>query len=102
MRVPATENDLLNAVATVGPISIAVVATSNLNDYKGGVLDDPLCEGKIINHGVLAVGYGSENGKDYWIIKNSWGPNWGDQGYWKLIRGKNACGITVQNMYPLV
>lgn len=102
VRVPPTENDLLKAVGSVGPVSAAIVSTNSLSDYKGGILDDSSCNGRQINHGVLVVGYGSENGKDYWIMKNSWGAQWGDSGYWKMIRGKNSCSITAQVRYPTV
>ena len=54
-----------------------------------------------VNHAVLAVGYGTENGVDYWLVKNSWAESWGDKGYFKIARGNNMCGIAVCNSYPL-
>jgi cathepsin H len=56
-----------------------------------------------VNHAVLAVGYGTDHAKqmDYWIVKNSWGAAWGDEGYFLIERGVNMCGIAVCNSYPL-
>ena len=55
--------------------------------YTSGILDDEDC--LVIDHAVAAVGYGSENGIDYWIIRNSWGASWGEEGYLRMIRNKN-------------
>jgi len=53
-----------------------------------------------VNHAVVAVGYGSENGTDYWIIKNSWNEYWGESGYFRMIRGVNMCGVADCASYP--
>lgn len=86
---------------TVGPVSVSLNA-SKLYLYGGGVFDNPTCA-KTLNHAVLAVGYGTLNGKDYWLIKNSWGQKWGEAGYFKLVRNKNQqCGIGTRSAYPII
>jgi cathepsin H len=55
-----------------------------------------------VNHAVLATGYGEESGMKFWNIKNSWGPTWGNSGYFKMERGANMCAVAQCNAYPLV
>merc|ERR1712144_99218 len=73
--------------------------------YKDGILTKAC--GSTLDHGVLLVGYGTENGVDYWKVKNSWGASWGEQGYIRLERGskesqEGECGIKAQASYPEV
>ena len=56
----------------------------------------------ILTHAVAIVGYGKQNGTDYWIVRNSWGLAYGDQGYWLMKAGVNQCGIEDWAMYPVV
>jgi len=60
------------------------------------------CDPKKLDHGVLLVGYGTDAGKDYWTVKNSWGATWGESGYFRLERGVGACGVNAQVVTALL
>ncbi|XP_034036352.1 cathepsin L1 isoform X2 [Thalassophryne amazonica] len=98
------EQALADAVATIGPITVAFDADhSSFLFYSSGIYEEPNCNPNNLSHAVLLVGYGSEGGQDYWIIKNSWGSSWGEGGYMRLIRdGKNTCGIASYALYPIL
>ncbi|XP_065367632.1 uncharacterized protein LOC135960300 [Calliphora vicina] len=98
---PDNEDHLQFAVAYEGPVTVSVHANDNFINYKSGIFDDPDCS-QIANHAVLVVGYGTENGQDYWLIKNSWGTHWGDNGYVKMARNKGSqCAIAKHVSYPV-
>ncbi|KAJ0032224.1 hypothetical protein NQD34_002305 [Periophthalmus magnuspinnatus] len=98
------EQALADAVATIGPITVAIDADhASFLFYSSGIYDEPSCNPSNLSHAVVLVGYGSEEGEDYWIIKNSWGTSWGEGGYMRIRRnGKNICGIASYALYPIL
>ena len=94
---PDSVSSMMNALAKQ-PLSILIEADKMVFQYySSGVLNDTRC-GTNLDHAVLAVGYGTENGQDYWLVKNSWNTTWGDKGYIKIARvdGKGICGVQMQ------
>jgi C1A family cysteine protease len=105
--VPQNNEAQLEAAVTKGPVSVAIEADKPVfQHYKGGVLNSAQC-GTKLDHGVLTVGYGTDSTSslDYWIVKNSWGPTWGEKGYIRLSKGEGkkqgTCGIAMQPVYPI-
>uniref|UniRef100_A0A182DW06 Ficin isoform A n=1 Tax=Ficus carica TaxID=3494 RepID=A0A182DW06_FICCA len=97
------ENALKNAVANQ-PVSVAVEAAGRAFQlYKSGVFTGSC--GVAIDHAVVLIGYGKYNGVDYWLLRNSWGTNWGEQGYMKLQRNvaqsAGKCGVARLCLYPV-
>ena len=103
---PNDQISLKGAVAQQ-PVSIAIEAdTRYFQSYSGGVLTSSSC-GTNLDHGVTLIGYGRENGIDYWLVKNSWGTSWGDKGYVKIARSDSTndpgiCGIAMDPSFPSV
>lgn len=97
------ENYLRRALAAVGPLPVAIDASAKtFHLYKSGVYDDLNACSNPINHALLLIGYGRQQNLDYWLLKNSWSREWGDDGYMKILRNKNACGIASFAVLPLV
>ncbi|CAA0807502.1 Cysteine proteinase RD21a [Striga hermonthica] len=103
--VPENDEQALKKAVAHQPVSVAIEAGGRAFQlYQSGVFTGHC--GTDLDHGVVAVGYGSENGQDYWIVRNSWGPSWGESGYIRLERNlanaaSGKCGIAVEASYPV-
>merc|ERR1719360_46125 len=93
------EESLKELVYTYGAVVSTVQAEGDFSDYSSGVFAG--CSGSATDHAITVVGYGTEDGVDYWLIKNSWGTSWGEDGYIKLKRGVNMCGIGTEYSVPI-
>jgi C1A family cysteine protease len=106
--VTPMSTDALDKAIHIGPVSVAIEADQSVFQmYSGGVIDDDSC-GTQLDHGVLAVGYseGDDQGQPYYIVKNSWGANWGLNGYVYIASTEDGtpgiCGILSEPSYPIV
>ncbi|XP_054778208.1 P34 probable thiol protease-like [Prosopis cineraria] len=105
-KVQQSDDALLCATAQQ-PITVSMDATY-LQFYKEGIFEGENCEmgSTYTNHAVLIVGYGSQDGKDYWTVKNSWGQNWGQNGYFFITRNTNSptgvCAINTNAYFPSI
>jgi len=90
----ADEDEMKEFLYETGPLAISLNADP-LQIYTSGIIDltSAKCPSSGINHAVLLVGYGVQNGINYWIIKNSWGKSWGEAGYFRIRRGNGTCGV---------
>ena len=104
--IPNNEG-ILKRVVNQQPVSVAIQANlKSFQLYSSGIYSDPSC-GTQLDHGVLIVGYGHDmyHNMDYWIVKNSWGPLWGENGYIRIQRNiensSGLCGIAMQPSIPI-
>ncbi|GAA0152813.1 cysteine protease [Lithospermum erythrorhizon] len=102
--VPINNEKALQKAVANQPISVAIEAGGrDFQLYQSGIFTGKCLT--ALDHGVVAVGYGSENGMDYWIVRNSWGASWGEEGYLKMQRNiaskTGLCGIAIEPSYPV-
>lgn len=100
--VPVNDEHALKKAVSQQPISVAICASESLQFYSKGIVEECCTE---LDHGVLAVGYGVQAGIPFWIVKNSWGGSWGEEGFFRLRRNvaskKGTCGIATTASYPI-
>jgi cathepsin L len=101
-RVPANDEDALALAVANQPVSVGIDGESrSFHLYGGGIMTADAC-GTHLTHAVTVVGYGvQQDGTSYWLLKNSWGENWGEGGYMKLERGTGVCGVALMASYPV-
>lgn len=101
-NVPAKSVSALKEAIAKQPVAVTVSAGNYaFQHYMGGIITDTTC-GTTLDHAILAVGYGVEDGKEYYIVKNSWGGHWGESGYVRIgqVEGDGICGIQKMSLYP--
>ena len=98
------EDDLAAKISSLGPAAIAIDASNwSFQLYSGGIYDESSCSQYNLDHGVGCVGYGSTGSQNYWIVRNSWGTSWGEDGYIRMIKDKNnQCGEASMACIPTV
>lgn len=94
------------ALVAYGPIGVGFHAgLPTFQNYKEGIYDDKECSSDpfAANHAVVLVGYGVENGRKFWKLKNSYGPEWGEGGYFRLAKDEgNVCGVANWAIFPIL
>lgn len=94
-KLPEADESALKTLSSKGVCAIGIDASQwSFKTYTSGIYDESECSSEFLDHAVGLVGYGTENGVDYWIVRNSWGADWGEKGYIRMSRNKdNQCGI---------
>ncbi|XP_065204941.1 procathepsin L-like [Planococcus citri] len=102
VQVLPLDETAIKVAVSAGPVKCSMNASdSNFHLYEYGIYNSKNCSQETTNHALVIVGYGTTNHtkQDYWLVKNSWGVTWGEQGYVRIARGKNVCAIETNNIY---
>jgi cathepsin X len=86
------EENMLQEIHQRGPIACGIAVPDALEDYTGGIFEDTTGDMEMV-HDISVVGYGVEDGKKYWVVRNSWGSHWGESGFFRVVRGTNNINI---------
>nr|XP_015220782.1 PREDICTED: cathepsin S-like [Lepisosteus oculatus] len=99
-----SEQALEDGLVTIGPVAISIDTTRpSFQFYRRGIYYDPECSVWKQTHSMLLTGFGTEGSEQYWTIRNSWGPWWGEDGYVRLAKNRNRhCGISQYGVLPFV
>ncbi|XP_046356373.2 procathepsin L-like [Haliotis rufescens] len=99
--VPAGQVDQMVDALLERPLAAFIDASkASFEMYTSGIYSDADCSKTVVDHGVQVVGYGEEGGQEFWICKNSWGASWGEDGYIRIKKGSDTCGIESHASYP--
>lgn len=104
ITVPYDDINQMKEALSKQPLNLSIQANAtSFRSYTSGILNDPAC-GNVHNHAVLLVGWGIENDVEYWTVKNSWGSDWGENGFIRLaiVEGDGICGTQMWPIYPVL
>lgn len=103
-NVSANNSNAMKSALQSGVLAVSIEADTRVfQSYRSGIFSNASC-GTSLDHATNVVGWGSEYGQEYWIMRNSWGTSWGEQGYMRLAiqSGRGVCGIQMEPLYPAV
>jgi len=103
IHITARDTNAMKTALAISPFSIAIEADKSVfKSYKSGIFNATNC-GTDLNHGAAVVGWGTANGVEYWLMRNSWGTSWGESGYMRIqiVSGDGICGINIRTLYTL-
>lgn len=101
-KVEAGNEEALKFASSLQIVSVAIQASKDFLFYTGGIFNESCSQPAQLNHALAIVGYGRDKEQDFWIARNSWGDDWGENGYIRIKRGENLCGIADAAYIPSI